>query len=92
MAGALVEYLTTDTQMKLYRGTVLTVFKKCREELQVDNQVLLPYTCNATDLSYRTSISQHHTHFSLWLLILASIVHIFSLLLILTDMEYRSHS
>ena len=51
MTGALVEYLTTDTQMKLYRGTVVTIYDNCREELEVDDQVLLSYTCNATDLS-----------------------------------------
>ena len=39
MAGALVEHLTTDTQMKLYRGTVLTVLEKCGEELEIDDQV-----------------------------------------------------
>ena len=44
MAGALVEHLTTDTQMKLYRGTVLTVLEKCGEELEVDDQVY--YQCH----------------------------------------------
>jgi hypothetical protein len=39
MAEALVEYLTTDTQMKLYRGTVLTVMEKCGEDLEIDHQV-----------------------------------------------------
>ena len=39
MAGALVEHLTTDTQMKLYRRTVLTVLEKCSEDLDVDDQV-----------------------------------------------------
>ena len=39
MAGALVEHLTADTQMKLYRGTVLTVLEKCGEELIIDDQV-----------------------------------------------------
>ena len=39
MAGTLVEHLTTDTQMKLYRGTVLTVMEKCGEELRIDHQV-----------------------------------------------------
>ena len=32
MSGALAEYLTTDIQMKLYRGTVLTVLEKCNGE------------------------------------------------------------
>ena len=83
MAGALVEYLTTDTQMKLYRGTVKTVLEKCEEQLEVDDQVLLLYTCNATNLS---SMSQHCTHFSLWWSILvASIVRIFSLAFIDTN-------
>ena len=39
MAGVLVEHLTLDTQVKLYRGTVLTVLEKCGEELEVDHQV-----------------------------------------------------
>ena len=42
MAGTLVEYLTTDTQMKLYRGTVLTVLEKCGEELEIDDRVRAP--------------------------------------------------
>ena len=40
MSGALAEYLTTDIQMKLYRGTVLTVLEKCNRELDVDMQVM----------------------------------------------------
>ena len=39
MAGALVEHLTSDTQMELYRGTVLTVLEKCGEQLDIDVQV-----------------------------------------------------
>ena len=42
MAGTLVEYLATDTQMKLYRGTVLTVLEKCGEELEIDDSVRAP--------------------------------------------------
>ena len=34
-----MEHLTTDTQMKLYRGTVLTVLEKCGEDLDIDMQV-----------------------------------------------------
>ena len=45
MAGALVEHLTTDTQMKLYRGTVLTVLKKCGEEVEIDDQVYYIMLC-----------------------------------------------
>ena len=40
MSGALAEYLTTDIQMKLYRGTVLTVLEKCNGELDIDMQVM----------------------------------------------------
>ena len=50
MAGTLVEYLTTDTQMKLYRGTVLTIMEKCGEELKIDLQVQKVYyvpTCSS---------------------------------------------
>ena len=37
----LVEHLTTDTQMKLYRGTVLVVLEKCGEELEIDDKVYI---------------------------------------------------
>ena len=40
MSGALAEYLTTDIQMKLYRGTVLTILEKCNGELDIDMQVM----------------------------------------------------
>ena len=46
MAGTLVEYLTTDTQMKLYRGTVLTVLEKCGEELEIDDKVCHTWQCH----------------------------------------------
>ena len=36
MADVLSEHLTQDSQMKLYRGTVLTILKKCGEELPLD--------------------------------------------------------
>ena len=45
MAETLVEYLTTDTQMKLYRGTVLTIMEKCGEELKIDLQVQKSILC-----------------------------------------------
>ena len=39
----LAEHLTQDAQVKLYRGTVLTILKKCGEELplDVDEQVTI---------------------------------------------------
>ena len=36
MSEVLVEHLTQDAQVKLYRGTVLTILKKCGEELPLD--------------------------------------------------------
>ena len=36
MADVLSEHLTEDSQVKLYRGTVLTILKKCGEELPLD--------------------------------------------------------
>ena len=33
MAGVLAEHLTEDAQVKLYRGTVLTILKKGGDEL-----------------------------------------------------------
>ena len=36
MADVLSEHLTQDSQVKLYRGTVLTILKKCGEELPLD--------------------------------------------------------
>ena len=50
MAGTLVEYLTTDTQMKLYRGTVLTIMEKCGEELKIDLQVQKSILCTYMQL------------------------------------------
>ena len=37
-----MEHLTTDTQMKLYRGTVLTILEKSGKDLDIDVQVKLP--------------------------------------------------
>ena len=41
MSDVLAEHLIQDAQVKLYRGTVLTILKKCGEELplNVDEQV-----------------------------------------------------
>ena len=39
MGGALKEHLITDTQMKLYMETVLTVLKRCSGEPDIDVQV-----------------------------------------------------
>jgi hypothetical protein len=36
MADILSEHLTQDAQVKLYRGTVLTILKKCGDELLLD--------------------------------------------------------
>ena len=36
MAKVLAEHLTEDTQVKLFRGTVLTILKKCGEELHLE--------------------------------------------------------
>ena len=36
MSEVLAEHLTQDAQVKLYRGTVLTILKKGGEELLVD--------------------------------------------------------
>ena len=41
MAGALVEHLTTDSQMKLYRETVMTILEKYDMELDTDLEVML---------------------------------------------------
>jgi hypothetical protein len=43
MGGALAEHLTSDIQMKLYRGTVLTVLEECKGELDIDMQVMYDY-------------------------------------------------
>lgn len=48
MADVLAEHLTLDTQVKLYRGTVLNILKKGGDELplDVDEQVwLVRLTC-----------------------------------------------
>ena len=36
MCSDLVEHLTQDSQVKLYRGTVLTILNKCGAELPLE--------------------------------------------------------
>ena len=60
MAGTLVEYLTTDTQMKLYRGTVLTIMEKCGEELKFDPQVQKIYYAPTHSSMHKAMIVPKH--------------------------------
>ena len=67
MAGALVEHLTTDTQMKLYRGTVLTVLEKCGEELEINDQVYYIMPCRYESSLYTFHFGgQFSTYSSVW--------------------------